>query len=346
MNTTAASVARATAGGLHQKARLMMGNLYQPVRKEAVFLKVFDLHCDTIARIERQGGSLVNSPYHISLDRIHFDAYAQVFALFLPDELRGQAAIEKYEALLRCFRRELEQNSERIMQARTGAELTRVLESGRCAAVLSVEGGSALAGELSRVETLARDGVRFLTLTWNAANEIAGGCREPGGLTAFGRALLPELRRCGIVPDVSHLSDEGIDDVLSLTDGPVVATHSNARPVCAVPRNLRDEHFKELVRRGGLVGINYSLHFLRGDEPERADLPDILRHVEHFLALGGENTLALGSDYDGTDVPQSIATMEKVANLYAFMLESISDAAVVEKLFFENARRFCQNNFM
>ena len=309
-------------------------------------MKVFDLHCDTIARIERQGGSLVNSPYHISLERVDFEAYAQVFALFLPDEQRGQAAVEKYEALLACFRRELAQNKERVAQARTGAELETVLESGRCAAILSVEGGSALAGDISRVETLRDDGVRFLTLTWNAANEIAGGCREPGGLTAFGRALLPELLRCGIVPDVSHLSDEGIDDVLSLTDGPVVATHSNARPMCHVPRNLRDEHFREIARRGGLVGINFSLGFLREDEPARADLPDILRHVEHFLALGGQKALALGSDYDGTDVPESIGAVEKVANLHQFMLKSISDAAVVEDLFFQNARRFCQKYFV
>lgn len=308
-------------------------------------MNVFDLHCDTITDLRKTGEGLVNTTHQLSIDRPHFERYAQTFAVFVADDLRGQAAVDYYAVNLRHFQSELERHSERIAQAKTGAELERTLKSGKIAALLAVEGGSALAGDLSRIQRLKEDGVCFLTLTWNGENELGSGSPANLRLKPFGREAVAELERCGIVVDASHLSDVGFDDLLEIATKPFIATHSNARAVCGVSRNLRDDQFCEIAKRGGLVGINFFTKFLREQGKGKPDFTDILRHVEHFLALGGENTLALGSDFDGADMPEDLNSVEKIANLYDFMVQSISDKNIVDKLFFENANRFFQRTF-
>lgn len=308
-------------------------------------MKVFDLHCDTITELCASGENLVNNTHQLSLDRACFESYVQTFAIFMPDQYRGQAAIDYFDRNLCYFKAQMACYSSCIEQAYTGGDLSRILHSGKAAAILSIEGGSALAGDLTRVPYLKQQGVSFLTLTWNGENELGSGTVANSRLTSFGREAVAVLEQNGIIVDASHLSDNGFDDLLQIATKPFVATHSNSRTVCAVPRNLRDDQFCEIVKRGGLVGINFYPVFLREQDVEKADFHDILRHVEHFLALGGENTLALGSDFDGASMPADLNSIEKIANLYDFMVQSISDKILVDKMFFENAYRFYQKNF-
>lgn len=110
--------------------------------------------------------------------------------------------------------------------------------------------------------------------------------------------MIPELERCGILVDVSHLNDPGFYDLLEVAQKPFLATHSNARAVCGHRRNLTDEMIREMVDRDCLIGLNYFVKFLR-DEGRVESLDDLYRHVSHFLELGAAKNLALGSDFDG-----------------------------------------------
>ena len=147
------------------------------------------------------------------------------------------------------------------------------------------------------------------------------------------------MERLGIIIDVSHLSDAGLDDVLKTVSCPVAASHSNLRFVCGHRRNLTDEQFCEIARRGGVVGVNLYKYFLNGDG-EHASVRDMARHIEHMLELGGENAVAMGSDFDGCDVMDGIKGIDDIPALYnALRAEGISES-VLKKIFWQNARDF------
>ena len=233
----------------------------------------------------------------------------------------------------------MEALADKVRPCRTASDIETVWEQGRAAAILTVENGSALAGRLDRVEVLARDGVRMMTLTWNGENEIGSGNATDHGLSGFGREAVQELERQRIAADISHLNDRGFDDFLAVAQKPFAASHSNARAVCGHRRNLRDEQIREMAARKCLIGLNYSQDFLRtGDRP--AVLDDLYRHVEHFLELGAEDCLALGSDADGTDVPPGLDCPEKFAGLYQYFLDRGLSQCQAEKILWQNALDF------
>ena len=178
----------------------------------------------------------------------------------------------------------------------------------------------------------------MLTLTWNGENELAGGSAITGGLKPFGRDALRELERCDIVADVSHLNDESFWNVIKAARRPLAATHSNSRKICNVPRNLTDDQFRCLAQQGGLVGLNFYTGFLREDR-EHTCMEDILRHAEHFLNLGGEDVLALGSDFDGADMPHDLPDCGALPQLAQRLREAFG-FTLTEKICYKNALDF------
>lgn len=150
----------------------------------------------------------------------------------------------------------------RCSPVQTARRWPAAFAGGRRAAILSVENGSALEGNLSRLEVFHRDGVRFLTLTWFGENELGFGSLAGGKLKPFGCEVVKKLPEYGIVPDISHLSDEGVAEVFALTDGPLVATHSNVRSQNGHCRNLTNAQIREISARGGLIGLNLCRAFL------------------------------------------------------------------------------------
>jgi membrane dipeptidase len=302
-------------------------------------IKVIDLHCDTLYEGHRQGVGLENHALAISLSKRPPEMHiCQAMAIFMPDELRGQAAEDYFESVRHYYERQLQQYRE-ITPIRDVATIDDALEKSPWATILTVEGGSALAGKLANIRKLYDYGVRVMTLTWNAANEIAGGCATNEGFTAFGRQAIREMENVGMVVDVSHLSDKGFAELCDLATRPFIATHSNARAVCHHRRNLTDAMFAEIRVRGGIVGLNYYNDFIV-EEGASTSITDLLRHVHHFLDLGGENALALGSDFDGADIPPYLDSLEKIAFLFEAMEKSGIPADVVEKIRYGNAERF------
>ena len=301
--------------------------------------KMIDLHCDTLTQ-----GSIDNPSSALSLSRIPENAeWAQFFAIFIPDTHRGNEAIGYFDQYCAVFAQEMEKHAERILPCRSYSDIQKAFRAGKCAAILTVEGGCVLNGALSRIPLLKERGVKALTLTWNGENELGSGISGDGGLTDFGKAALPVLEENGILIDVSHLNDKGFTDVAALTKRPFIASHSNARAICSHPRNLTDEQIRTIIRRKGLIGLNFYVNFLR-DDGMPCTMDDLWRHVAHFLELGAEDVLSLGSDYDGADLPDCLSTVDKAFTIKDDLLGRGLSESLADKIIFGNAYAFFREN--
>lgn len=307
-------------------------------------MRYFDLHCDTITECAAGGKQLAENDLAVSLQKAAcFDEWRQLFAVWIPDGVRGPEALGYFNGVYTYFLGQLAKNVGTITFCREKADILSTKRNIRDYALLSVEGGAVLAGEMQNLLHLREKGVRLLTLTWNGDNEIGSGYLKPeNGLTDFGKALIPEMERQGVIVDVSHLSDQGFYEVATLARKPFVATHSNARAVCNHGRNLTDEQFCIIRDMGGLVGINFYKAFLR--EGPGACMRDILRHIDHFLALGGENTVCMGSDFDGAEVPADLGDLAGIPRLRRLMRQHGYSDALAERLLFRNAAEFFRRN--
>ncbi len=301
-------------------------------------MRIIDLHCDTLTECERQGLTLFNDHTQLGFDRLGVDGWCQAVAVFMPDTLRGAAAVEYFDRVYGYWLNQLQLWKDRMTVA---VDLENdCMAAPKCpAAFLTVEGGSVLAGDLGRIGLLARRGVRMLTLTWNGANELGGGQAEDIGLTAFGRQAIPLLEKNNIIVDVSHLGDRGFWEVAQLAKRPFVASHSNSRMVCGHRRNLTDDQFRAIVNAGGIVGLNFCNYFISDLGPVQP-VDCLLAHIRHFVALGGADHIALGSDYDGAPIPVWLDRSEKLDSAIALMIKSGLEPALAEKICYQNARAF------
>lgn len=312
-------------------------------------MRYFDCHADTLTEIPEPDEDLWKNTCDVDLSRVKqfAEQYTQIFAIWLNREKINQKnpeaefrkAYARAEALLQ---KQTEQG--RLIWCKTGTEMEKAHTDGKAAAFLSIEDASIMGEDVCRMREL---GFRFALLTWNFENEYGCGAStdQKKGLTLRGKELAEELLRQGIVIDISHLSDRGAEDLFTLTEQPVMASHSNVREICGMPRNLPKEYIQELIRRKGLLGMNFFRNFV-GEEPEKTDITDILRHMDAVLELGGEHILALGGDFDGCSgrFPKGMCNVSSVPALRAEMEKAGFGEELTEKIFFENARRFVIEN--
>lgn len=307
-------------------------------------MKFFDFHCDTIGECANQKKELFQNDLHISLQKVScFENYGQVFAIWIPDEYRKAAAFAYYKQVLNCFQNELQKNQDRMVQVKTPEDLTDAFSENKIAAVLSVEGGAVLGGDFLKLQALYDDGVRLMTLTWNDTNEIGNGCfaEDKGGLTDFGKKVVCEMQKMHMLVDVSHLNERGFYDAADVTDMPFVASHSNAKIVdnpYAKARNLTDGQINVLVARGGLIGLNLCADFLGNNGNTGADA--VLRHISHFLSRGAESVLAFGCDFDGCTVHESLNGIDRLPDLFSYLVQHGISEEQLEKICFLNGYRF------
>ena len=284
----------------------------------------FDAHCDTLSRCIAQGWDLYENPGHLDLKRL--SAYApvgQVFAIFLdsekvPAEDRWGCVKEQADLFWRLRREHPE-----VM--------------GHCA--LSLEGAELIGCDEGRLEELRAWGVKWVNLTWNHPNALSGSCVTGEGLTDTGRAFAKRCWELGMGVDVSHLSDRGFWDLMEILDGPILASHSNSRALYPNRRNLTDDMARALIGAGGYIGINFFTEFLG----KNAAAETAADHLEHFLSLGGENCVGLGSDFDGADVPLDLRGVEDVPNLWAALERRGYGRELLRQIFYGNLARFIES---
>ena len=201
-------------------------------------------------------------------------------------------------------------------------------------AILSCEGGEMLKGDLNVLAEFDDDvRLRLLTLTWNFENEIgtAAKVNATDGLKPFGIELLHEMDRRGICADVSHLNEAGFWDVIKYAKLPPVASHSNCRWLCDVPRNLWKDQVKAIIERGGFIGVNFYSDFLAEDG--KATLEHVMRNIDEICSLGGEDVVGFGSDFDGIDVwPEGLDHSGKLPELLELLRERGYTQEQLEKI--------------
>jgi membrane dipeptidase len=183
--------------------------------------------------------------------------------------------------------------------------------------VLAVEGGEALQGDLGVLRILYKLGVRVLTLTHSIRNKLGDGCSESSrsGLTQFGREVVQEMNKLGMVIDVSHLNEKGFWDVIKNSCDPIIASHSNARVLCDHVRNLTDDQIQAIAQTGGVIGVTFVRNFL-SSIPEEASVETVLNHINHIEELVGAKHIGIGSDYDGMGPgPKGLEHVGKVKNI-------------------------------
>jgi membrane dipeptidase len=262
----------------------------------------------------------------------------QVFALFVSPDADAGTQLHNVLLELAAFYEQVA-TLPNIRHITSRSDLRTARQQHQMAALLSLEGGGCLRGQVEILHMLHHLGVRGMGLTWNDANELADGCGElrGGGLTRAGRAVVRELQRMAMWIDLAHLHDAGVRDILRFTDGPVMASHANARAVHAHRRNLTDDVIREIIRRDGWLGLTFEASFL-SDKPASSD--DVLRHLDHVLELGGARHVGFGSDFDGTSNP--VAGLSESRD-YAQLAQTIRERygnELAHRILFDNFEAF------
>ncbi len=267
------------------------------------FKLVVDGHCDTLTTALEQGRDMGKYSESGQLDlprMVEGGVNVQFFAVFVSPRFKDMA-LKKSLQYIDMFHLIMERNKELVEPALKFDDIYRITGKNKIAAILSVEGGEALAGDIGMLRVLYRLGVRSLTLTWNGRNELGDGVGEgdkAGGLSLLGCQVVKEMNRLGMLVDVSHLSEKGFWDVARESEKPFAATHSNCRALCNHRRNLTDEQIEYLALTGGVIGITFVPEFIHESHP---GLEGLVAHIDYIASRYGTGCIGLGSDFDGMD---------------------------------------------
>lgn len=319
----------------------------------------FDLAVDLDDRRE-QGVVKVYSERHSDL----IDAggwKCLVSSLFIHSWQMPEMALRKALDQISALIAETEEQSDKIVLCTSIAEVDRANAEGSVGIMISFEGVDPLGTDLSLLRVFHRLGVRAVGLVWSRRNHAGDGApfaprREGtrGGLTDFGVAVLSEAERLGMLVDISHLNDEGVGDVARFATKPFIASHSNARSVTPVMRNLTDEQIKLVASRGGVIGMNGTSAFVSSDNRPDIGAPELCEHIDHIVKLVGDDHVGLGLDCcdrlaDFYSSPPSLPSYDvipdhgKLPELVAVLIEKGYSDESVSKIIGGNFRRvYCE----
>lgn len=304
---------------------------------------VFDLHCDTALAMLgadfRAQGRLRKNSFHIDLERASkYPGYAQCFACFTSplEKLPGRYTVEDmFERELSVLLREFNDNHDLIRQAFNAKDILENQDEGRMSAVLTIEGPAGFGYDPALLENLWQIGFRITNLGWNEKNPLTGSHKTGEGLADLGREFVREAQRLGMLVDVSHISDKGFWDIIDITTGPVIATHSNSRFMCDNSRNLTNDMFMAICKTDGVAGINMCADFVGPN----ATLDTVCDHIIHFLELDPSGKhIALGGDLDGVDqFPEGFAGVQSYDALAQRLLDRGVGRDTVMDIYWNNA---------
>ena len=268
------------------------------------------------------------------------------------------ASLARANAMIDALLQQLQRHADRLELAVSAADVRRIAAEGRIAALMGLEGGHAIENDLANLRAFHARGVRYMTLTWDNTNDWADSSRdEPrhGGLSDFGREVVREMNRLGMLVDVSHVSDETFWDVLEVATKPVIASHSSSRALVDVPRNMSDDMLRAVGENGGVVMVNFGGAFIDPRKagvglvlwdalihggPSPVPLARLLDQIEHVAHVAGADHVGLGSDFDGTlFLPEGASDVSGFPAITAGLLERGWSEADVRKLLGENTLR-------
>lgn len=254
---------------------------------------------------------------------------------------------------------------ESLEMAGTVADIRRIRRAGKIAALMGIEGGHAIEDSLAALRLFYRLGVRYMTLTHTNTNnwaDSAGGISIAGekrhnGLSEFGKEVVREMNRLGMMVDISHVGDKTFWDVIEVTQSPVIASHSSARALTNVPRNLSDEMLRAIAKNGGVVMVNFYNGFINTEyakpgmskptrPAETATMEMLMQHFEHIIKVAGIDHVGIGSDFDGIEglAPTGMEDVSKLPNITYELLKRGYSESDVRKVLGENLLRVMARN--
>ncbi|MGH9800405.1 MAG: dipeptidase [Blastocatellia bacterium] len=260
---------------------------------------------------------------------------------------------------------QVRRHPESLQMAYTVADIRRARRSKKIAALMGIEGGHAIEDSLSALRQFYKLGIRYMTLTHTNTNnwaDSAGGIGNPpekrhGGLSDFGREVVAEMNRLGMMVDISHVGDETFRDVIEVTKSPVIASHSSCRALTNVPRNLTDDMLQAVAKNKGVVMVNFYNGFINteyakpGDpmpakSADKATLDMLMAHFEHVIKVAGINHVGIGSDFDGVDgmLPPGMEDVSKLPTITYELLKRGYSEADVKKVLGGNLLRVLAEN--
>jgi membrane dipeptidase len=233
---------------------------------------VFDAHCDTAMRLvgdERIDLGDRHADGHIDLPRaLDGGLDAQIFAVWVSPQMPESLATERAHAMIDALREQARVHADRMEIAREGADVRRIVKKGKLAAIIGIEGGHLIGEDLDELRDYYSRGARCMTLTWMNTNKWADSSDDTvmwGGLTEFGRSVVREMDRLGMIIDCAHVSEKTLFDVLETTKSPVLVSHSCMRALVDIPRNVSDDELRAVRKNGGVVCVNFFPGFLDKD---------------------------------------------------------------------------------
>ncbi|MHB1050706.1 MAG: membrane dipeptidase [Bacteroidota bacterium] len=249
-----------------------------------------------------------------------------------------QRTVQMYDTCIAQFNR----NSTKITQTRTIAEIQSANQAGKIAAVLCVEGGTAINNSLANLYDLYDRGARYMTITWNNSFDWATSAADPlsatKGLSDFGKEVIRAMDSIGMIIDVSHTGIKTIEDILSVTKNPIIASHSGCRTLRNHTRNLTDTQIQAIAAGGGVIGVVFHRSFLTSTSTSTIDT--VIGHIDYIKNLVGIDYVALGSDYDGgITAPTGLENVSKLPNLTMALLKRGYSKSDVLKILGENYLR-------
>ena len=262
---------------------------------------------------------------------------ATTMVAYLPQGARDAASLQqataKADELLAWVAGCAGQSAGRVGLCSSAAELRALKHSGMRAIMRGIENGYAIGNEIGNIERYRRMGVVYMTLCHNGDNDICDSARgnaEHGGLSRFGRDVVREMNRVGMMVDLSHAAESTFWDVLECSSVPVVCSHSSCRALCDHPRNLTDEQMRALAVKGGVVQVTMYSGFLRKDG--EATLDDFMRHLLHAIEVAGIDHVGIGTDFDGDGKVIGCSSASQLRNVTRELLRSGLCDADIEKI--------------
>lgn len=319
-------------------------------------MKFIDMHCDSVMYAFFHGNEdCYETTGMCDVKKLmQGGALAQFLGIFLPSPTsqlweRNKIPYTGDEPYLkRCleiFNRTMQEHSDVIAQARTAGDILENEKNHKMSAILSVEDGRDIQGDLNRLQLYYDWGVRLISLTWNHKNCFGSpNSKDPAimaeGLTDFGRDAVVRMQELGMLVDVSHLSDGGFWDVAKLAKKPFVASHSNSRALAPHPRNLTDEMIRAIAESGGVTGLNFMPEFLNEDTVSKESRVELMvKHAKYIINVGGEDVLGIGTDFDGFHGDLEIEGPHQMQKLFDGMHQAGFSDDLIEKIAYRNTMR-------
>lgn len=266
----------------------------------------------------------------------------QFWSVYVPSSLSEPEAVAATLEQIDCVYRLAAAFPADLQLAVTAAEVDQARAAGRIASLLGAEGGHSIAGSLAVLRMLRRLGVSYMTLTHNDNTAWAASATgEPVnyGLTRFGREVVAEMNRIGMLVDLSHVHEQTMHDALDATTMPVIFSHSSCRAVHDHPRNVPDEVLQRLRDNGGVQMVTFVPKFI-SSQPEQAGIDDVVAHLEHAREVAGIDHIGLGGDYDGVPAgPKGLERVSEYPALLSALVERGWSNQDLAKLTWENTVR-------